>query len=483
MRITEIEIKNFKAFYGTYQIDLRKTGKNLLIYGENGSGKSSLYFALKLFLESGDDPSHRFENDQNIFIEDPGYIKLSLRADPQSRKEIYEWSESVKETDTEIIREASKAKGFLDYKSLLETHYVHHENDTVNVFNLLVETLLANTVNIEDQSLEGDWIGIQPPYPHGNAKSQIATLESRIENFNNELANRLTELRSKASEILGKFEHNVALNFNFPGVKYNRKTKKLDNQQIFLKVELFDRDIPEHHLFLNEARLSAIAIAIYLSSILIQPESDLKILALDDVLIGLDMSNRLPVLDILDEYFPEHQIFLTTYDKAWYEIVKQRPSNGKWKCAEFYSRKIDKCEIPIYVENKAYLEKAEDYFDACDYKACVIYLHTAFEVAIKKFCEKKNLRVKYRENQKNLTTDDFWGPIKTGTLKDGTPFLEQKLIGNIELYRSNILNPLSHFHIVPEIKGEISKAIEAVETLEVKLKEHYTRGSDQSSTS
>ena len=53
MRITEIEIKNFRAFYGcSYQIDLHKTGKNLLIYGENGSGKSSLYLALKLFLES-----------------------------------------------------------------------------------------------------------------------------------------------------------------------------------------------------------------------------------------------------------------------------------------------------------------------------------------------------------------------------------------------------------------------------------------------
>ena len=112
MRITEIEIKNFKAFYGTYRIDLRKTGKNLLVYGENGSGKSSLYFALKLFLESGDDPSHRFENDQNIFIEDPGYIKLSLRADPQSRKEIYEWSESVKETDTEILERHQRQRVF-----------------------------------------------------------------------------------------------------------------------------------------------------------------------------------------------------------------------------------------------------------------------------------------------------------------------------------------------------------------------------------
>ena len=469
MRITEIEIKNFKAFYGTYQINLRKTGKNLLIYGENGSGKSSLYFALKLFLESGDDPSHRFENDQNIFIEDPGYIKLSLRADPQSRKEIYEWSESVKETDTEIIREASKAKGFLDYKSLLETHYAHRNSDTVDVFDLLVETLLANTVNIEGRSLADDWSDIQSPYPRRNATSQIATLEERIESFNIELANRLAELQPKASEILGKFGHNVALNFDFPGVQYNRDNRTLDNQEILLRVELFDRDIPEHHLFLNEARLSAIAIAIYLSSILIQPESSLKILALDDVLIGLDMSNRLPVLDILEEYFPEHQIFLTTYDKAWYEIVKQRPSNGKWECAEFYSRKTDKCEIPIYVEDKTYLEKAKKYFKACDYKACVIYLRTAFEAAIKKFCKKKKLQVRYYENPKSLTTEDFWGPIKARKQSDGTSFLDQSLINEIELYRSITLNPLSHYSTDAVVKKEISEAIEAVEKLEDKL--------------
>ena len=87
---------------------------------------------------------------------------------------------------------------------------------------------------------------------------------------------------------------------------------------------------------------------------------------------------------------------MTTYDKAWYEIVKQRPSNGKWECAEFYSRKTDKCEIPIYVEDKTYLEKAKEYFKAVtDYKACVIYLRTAFEIAIKRFCEKKNLQVRY----------------------------------------------------------------------------------------
>ena len=55
MRVTKIEIKNFRAFYGTLEIDLHKTGKNLLVYGENGSGKTSLYLALKSFLESSED--------------------------------------------------------------------------------------------------------------------------------------------------------------------------------------------------------------------------------------------------------------------------------------------------------------------------------------------------------------------------------------------------------------------------------------------
>ena len=470
MRITEIEIKNFKAFYGTYRINLHSAGKNLLVYGENGSGKSSLYLALKLFLESSGDPPPRFENNQNIFIENPGHIKLCLQTSKRSKKKIYEWPERVRETDNELIIEASKAKGFLDYKSLLETHFLHHESNTVNVFNLLVETLLANTVStLTNRTISDDWANIQPPFPRRNATNQIAILENRIADFNTELTNRLAELQTKSSEILGKFGHNVTLNVDFQGLKYDREKRTLQNQEILLTVEFFDKDIPKHHRFLNEARLSAIAMAIYLSSILIQPQSRLKILALDDVLIGLDMSNRLPVLDILNEYFPDYQVFLTTYDKAWYEIAKQRTPDSKWKYAEFYTSKTDEYEIPIHVQDKPYLEKAKAYFDANDYKASVIYLRTAFEAAIKKFCETKNLRVKYRENPKELTSEDFWTPIKTETLKNGTPLLEKKLIGDIELYRANILNPLSHFHIVPEIKGEISDAIKTVDALEAKL--------------
>ena len=471
MRITKIEIKNFRAFYGEYLIDLYKAGKNLLVYGENGSGKTSLYLALKSFLESSEG-GHQFKPHQNIFNSDDGYIKLHLRADAQSEQDTYEWSETVKDqTNEELLIEASRSKGFLDYKDLLETHYLHRENDVVNVFDLLVKTLLANTVSREtDRSLAEDWASIQPPFPDQSAIDQIADLEEQIVNFNDELANRLTDLQTKASEILGKFGYNVAFDLNFQGVTYNQNKKELDNQEILLTVEFFDRDIPEHHLFLNEAKLSAIAIAIYFSSILLQPTSTLKILALDDVLIGLDMSNRLPVLDILEEYFVDegYQIFLTTYDKAWYEIVKQRTSHdGRWKAVEFYFRQTDEYEIPVYVEDKAYLDKAREYLDANDYKACAIYLRTAFEIMIEDFCDAKRLPVRYRRNRDKLDSQDFWDPIKVENGKSG--FLDASLIRDIELYRTRILNPLSHTTIANIPKKEIEDAIEAVERLKTAL--------------
>ena len=476
MRITDIEIKNFRAFRGIYHIGLSKSGKNLLVYGENGSGKSSLYLALKYFLESGvdeDDKDTDFENHQNIFLQDPGHIKLSLRADQWSRENTYEWSQRVTgETNDELIVEASKSKGFLDYKSLLETHYVHRESESVNLFNLLVKTLLANTVNpLTDRTLAEDWNDIQPPFPRRSARNQIESLEKQVVNFNRELANRLADLRPKVDEILSRFRYNVTLDLDFQGVTYNRDEKTLDNQEIFLKVEFFDTDIPAYHRFLNEAKLSAIAIAIYLSSVLLQPESDLKILALDDVLIGLDMSSRLPVLDILKEYFLEedYQIFLMTYDKAWYEIAKQHTDQKDWKYTEFYFKTTNEYEIPVCKEDAPYLEKAKEYLDASDYKACAVYLRTAFEALIEGFCESKHLLVKYYRNPNRRDSKHFWDAIKVENKRrvnnQNSVLLDQALINDIELYRTRILNPLSHASITNIYKKELEDTIEAVERL------------------
>jgi len=46
MRIKKIKIKDYKAFYGKHTVE--PNGKNLFVYGENGSGKSS-FICLKRF--------------------------------------------------------------------------------------------------------------------------------------------------------------------------------------------------------------------------------------------------------------------------------------------------------------------------------------------------------------------------------------------------------------------------------------------------
>ena len=49
-RISKLTLKNFKFFYGSVEIPFDR--KNVLLYGENGSGKSSIYWALYTFLQS-----------------------------------------------------------------------------------------------------------------------------------------------------------------------------------------------------------------------------------------------------------------------------------------------------------------------------------------------------------------------------------------------------------------------------------------------
>jgi len=95
MRITKIEIKDFRAFKGVPTVIDLAPGKNLLAYGENGSGKSSLFTALKYFLER-ENKNHDFIANQNIFVTtDDGYIKLTLHAANDADSGMYEWSKAV----------------------------------------------------------------------------------------------------------------------------------------------------------------------------------------------------------------------------------------------------------------------------------------------------------------------------------------------------------------------------------------------------
>ncbi|MBK8370347.1 MAG: hypothetical protein IPL20_03015 [Saprospiraceae bacterium] len=170
---------------------------------------------------------------------------------------------------------------------------------------------------------------------------------------------------------------------------------------------------------MNEARLSAIAISIYLGMVKRHVQGiPCKILFMDDVFIGLDIANRLPLLEILKTDFPEYQVFITTYDKPWYEFVRTNyiNNNSSWKCFEIYAGRSKKgFTIPVVKEIKGpgnnahldyYIQTAEDYHNAGDNKAAGVYLRSAFEATLKQFCFRK-VTVKFETDQSKLTANDF----------------------------------------------------------------------------
>lgn len=141
-------------------------------------------------------------------------------------------------------------------------------------------------------------------------------------------------LLGHAKPILDLFEHGLELSLKYNNAKVNETYSGLEKApSVSIKLKYAGENIDKPHLFLNEARLSAIAISIYLGMIKRHPQlKPFKILFLDDVFIGLDISNRLPLLRILETHFSEYQIFVTTYDKPWYEFVKSfSQDSAGWK--------------------------------------------------------------------------------------------------------------------------------------------------------
>jgi AAA15 family ATPase/GTPase len=78
-RLHKIAITNFKAFR---EFSLNLEGRHLLVYGANGAGKSSLYWALYTFLQSARKPRN-------------GIAKYFDPANPQSLLNLHEQKEAT----------------------------------------------------------------------------------------------------------------------------------------------------------------------------------------------------------------------------------------------------------------------------------------------------------------------------------------------------------------------------------------------------
>jgi len=225
-------------------------------------------------------------------------------------------------------------------------------------------------------------------------------------------------LIDRATELLAKFPdpdfvHGAA----FHPLEYDRKKRDFRNRELILSVHRANSHVPNHHTFFNEARLSAIGQAIYFAGLLISvpPSSQFpKLLVLDDVLVGLEMANRIPVLEILNHYFSDWQIILLTHDRVWYEMV-QVDMEGKpdWQGYELW---VGPDGAPLHQKRgngpDFFLDRARQHLAENDDRAAAVYARCAFESKVRKYCENHGVAVQFKPDPKKIDAETFWKAAK-----------------------------------------------------------------------
>jgi hypothetical protein len=308
---------------------------------------------------------------------------------------------------------------------------------------------------------------ISRSYPRTKKKAEVNAAVKIFNDAFGELFNVASPeyILKHANPILDRFNYNLDLGLHFPQVRPSSDYETLEGTEVHVELNYAGKQIDEPHLFLNEARLSAIAISVYLGMIKRHVQGiPCKILFLDDIFIGLDIANRLPLLDILETEFPNYQIFITTYDKPWFEHARSfLEHQNAWKTMEFYAQRCnDGTEVPIIFDDQDLIAKAESHLRQCDYKAAAVYTRSAFEKLIRKYCEKKKKLIAFKPRLKDYTSENFWSVMKDD--------LSAQTRLDIVTYRSLVLNAFSHYNTDRhEIKPELKNAIQVIKNLKAEL--------------
>lgn len=152
-RITKIFIENYKAYLSPHAVEL-PNGCNLLVYGENGSGKSSFVKAVMHYLSSSVNKELSYQPNYYM-LDKPGTIKICFADYDEVNQTIvpntevrYQSSSDKENSDNDIdfIKDAAITTGALDYLSLLQVFLIGDKKD--KFFDFVVVNLLGDFISV-----------------------------------------------------------------------------------------------------------------------------------------------------------------------------------------------------------------------------------------------------------------------------------------------------------------------------------------------
>jgi energy-coupling factor transporter ATP-binding protein EcfA2 len=522
MKITRIELQNFRAFDEPFELDL-DGGKNLLLHGENGSGKSSIYFALKRFFEErGDDIAQH----ANHFVTNnrDGLVRIHLQGIDSTGNQIdqdFDWTPTtghplaipqspataaITPGVRSMLVDGARRAGFLDYRAMLRTHLVsaplsrsnrgpQYQNAIYDADSFGLEAQLFDLVSLVVLS------GVRVPTGVGG-ETTIGTLMRQVwgrrptsrhwyrldpaneaaNAFNRAFNGILPQLLNKVGEFLNYFgNHGLSIKFREVALAWDKPSLQLKGAELIPDITFRDVPIQNHNLFLNEARLSALSICLFLAGVYLcdndyAARSYLRFLFLDDALIGLDLQNRIPVLRILSsDTFKNFQIFLYTYDQAWFELAKgYLPTANGWLHLDLIADDSSGKLIPRQKSSETDLVKARRHLAEGDLPAAAVHARAAFEWKLRNVCENRAIKVKFKKDIKEVTADDLWQAIKDRQVErvehkkthpNAPDFLPPQLADDVDAIRSTVLNQLSHAGTPGFVRDDVLTALTTIEAV------------------
>jgi energy-coupling factor transporter ATP-binding protein EcfA2 len=495
-----IRICGYRGF--PYPVEVRLDGRSLVLYGENGSGKSSFGKAVRDCLdarknaENFDTFRYRHANPPR----DDRCVALMFNGDDKAD---LVWKPGGRDTAHPDFHDMARALGWLDYRTVWRISDVQY-GDSVEIFTPLVEAILPGCQRgVSGETFGAAWARIREMaeknlkrvYHH---KRQLERLMDALEQFNESLQAFLPELQQHANDLLASFVPWTRMELVWKsGAGYDTGKwpgRKFSPGSVHLR--LLDRDntaLAKPAEFLNEARMTAVGLCLYLAGMArsIPPRradgsTYPRLLILDDVLLSLDMAHRLPLLRVLREHFTDWQVLLLTHDRVWYEISRQQLPG--WAHAELFVQQVGDYGQPLLRADQDHLGWALDFLLEGHVKAAAVHVRTKFEEVLKRACAELRLPVPYKPDPRKVTANELWNAVQGATwdqippiscATDGRgqkhwwqprpvkqPLVPSDLKDRITHALSWVLNPLSHSESVDRHRQEIEDAIFAVAELE-----------------
>lgn len=363
----KIELSNFKVFNNKFT--LNTTGKNMLVYGENGAGKSSIYEAIEMFF------FHDILEHRNVKIGSPdkrreverfrakyayrGTGTVDANIDIRIDGKDYKAEEEDSETNPrhrqcamlcyDMLGIANDHINFLD---LVKRLHFSYDIDSIDYFDLDYVTKCINGVN--------------------------AILEER-------------------------FKDPIRI-----GIE--------DDKEMTLYMQLGNlRSVYALHDTFNEARINLVVLLLYLQVIHkeYKPKERNRLLVLDDIVTSLDTCNRTFLVDYILDEFAGFQLILFThnvgFNNLFERLLVERGLTDWWKLVNMYiwDDKPNIYEYADYTDIPAFVESIDNgtikHTDLAQelrkrFEAVVIELGKALQVGVS---EKPNYYIKRLAHQKS----------------------------------------------------------------------------------